>query len=232
MYPNLHNGDLVFFTAPPSQVKNGSIIVFVQGGSGVSVFDSLLKPIVIHRVIGVGHEPNGVTYYQTQGDNNKAPDPFVTDSPSVLGVPAVVVPYAGVPLQFLKTPYGLVALSAFVSLYYVSGLDTKLGDEEEKKRLIAVFARHSLNGEISAGQFERLKLAVEYYDGMPVELLNDPTIISTIDWLREGGLAQLWSEKKSSCPDCNGEAFRIESGDKYFLICPTCNNSRKTQVQP
>jgi hypothetical protein len=66
----------------------------------------------------------------------------------------------------VKTRFGLVAVSAFVSLYYVSGLDTKLFDEEEKKRFIAVFARRSLNRELSVEEFERLKLAVEYYDEM------------------------------------------------------------------
>ena len=227
MYPSLHNGDLVFFSSAPGQVRNGTIIVFVQGQSGVSSLDSLLKPVVIHRVIGIGQEPNGVAYYQTQGDNNQAPDPFVTDSPSVLGVPALVVPYAGVPVQFLKTPYGLVSLSALVSLYYLSGVETRLVDEKEKKRLVSVFAGHALNGEIAPSQFERLKLAVEFSEELPIELRSDPAMISMIDWLKGGGLSREWSEGRSSCPDCGGEALRIESGKRYFLVCARCSGSAR-----
>src|SRR5438093_12651911 len=47
MVPALHNGDLVFYTAPHGPVKNGTIIVFIQVETGVAVLDSLLKPIVI-----------------------------------------------------------------------------------------------------------------------------------------------------------------------------------------
>ena len=223
MYPNLQNGDLVFFAAPSGPIKNGTIIVFVQQRSGVPAFDSILQQVIIHRVIGTGLEPNGVTYYETKGDNNLEPDPFVTDAPNVLGVPAVVIPFAGFPLIFAKSAYGMVTITAMVSLWFFTGIDSKLEEGEEKKRLVAVFARHSLNGDISAAQFERLKLAVEYYGEMPIELLRDPTILSTVDWLRGGGLMKKWKEEPQICPQCGSEAFAIIAGDKSLLVCPRCS---------
>lgn len=226
MFPNLHNGDLVIFGAPTGQISNGSVIVFAQGGSPVSAWDSWMKPIVIHRVIGTGREPGGMTFYQTKGDNNGAPDPFVTDSDSVLGVPVLVVPYAGLPLLFLKTAYGMVALTALVTVFFVSGVETRLMEGEEKKRLLAVFARHSLNGELSPRDLERIKLAIEYYEDIPVEELKDPTLISAVDWLRKGGLKQDWKERRTLCPVCESYAFTIESGDNSFLVCPDCRAGR------
>jgi len=222
MYPNLHNGDLVFFSAPSGPVENGTIIVFVQQRSGIPAFDSILQQVIIHRVIGAGIEPNGVAYYETKGDNNLEPDPFVTDAPNVLGVPAVVIPFAGFPILFAKSAYGMVTITAMVSLWFFTGIDWKLEEGEEKKRLVAVFARHSLNGDISAAQFERLKLAVEYYGEMPIELLRDPIILSTVDWLREGGLMKNWKEESQTCPQCGSGAFAIIAGDKRLLVCPRC----------
>lgn len=222
MYPTLHNGDLVFFMAVHGQVREGTIIVFVQGGSGIGILDNLLRPIVIHRVVGSGHEPNGMIYYQTKGDNNLAPDPFVTDSTNVLGVPVLVIPYAGFPFQFLTTPFGMVVISCFMTLFFLSGIDSKIEQEKEKKRLVALFARHSLNGEITPSQFERLKLAVEFYEDISPDLISDPTIISTIDWLRGGGLFTRWREERIECTDCKTPSFRIISGEKSFLFCPNC----------
>jgi signal peptidase I len=226
MYPNLHYGDLVFFAAPSGPINNGTIIVFVQQRSGVPAFDSILQQVVIHKVIGTGVEPNGVTYYQTKGDNNLEPDPFVTDSANVLGVPAVIIPYAGIPVIFAKSAYGMVTITAMVSLWFFTGIDSKLEEGEEKKRLVAVFARHSLNGDITVAQFERLKLAVEYYEDMPIDLLLDPTILSTVDWLRGGGLGRGWKEVPQTCPQCGSEAFSIVAGDKTLLVCPRCSERR------
>lgn len=231
MYPKLQNGELIFFTAPRGQIANGSIIVFVQGSSGIPALDSFLKPVVIHRVVGVGQEANGVTYYDTKGDNNLSPDPFVTDSTSVLGVPAVTIPYVGLPILFLQSPYGLIAAVSLVCIVLLSGVDTKLADGDERKRLTAVFARHSLNGQISPSQFERLKLAVEYYEDLPVEMLTDPTVLSVVDWLKERGLEVHWKEEEAQCPTCSAPSFKIVSGSKFFLICPRCSDWRPPSGQ-
>jgi len=125
MVPALHNGDLVFYTAPHGPVKNGTIIVFVQGETGFASLDSLLKPIVIHRVVGFGYEPDGSLYYETKGDNNAGTDPFVTPASSILGVDSAAVPYAGLPIQFLQSAYGMITVVAAMSLFFFSGVDTR-----------------------------------------------------------------------------------------------------------
>src|ERR1039458_4021785 len=220
MYPKLQNGELVLFTAPRGPVANGTIIVFVQSASGAPALDSFLKPVVIHRVVGTGLEPSGVTYYQTKGDNNISPDPFVTDSTNVLGVPAVEIPYVGLPILFLQTPYGLVAAVALVCIIFLSGFDTKLEDEKERKRLIAVFARYSLNGKISPSLFERLRLTVEFYNEIQVAQRNDPTTIAVIDWLKEGNLREPWKEEQIRCPPCGTETLKIERGSRIHPRSP------------
>jgi signal peptidase I len=226
MYPTLHDGDLVFFTAPSGPVQNGTIIAFVQQRSGIPAFDSLLQPVLIHRVVSIAHEPDGQPYYQTKGDNNEAPDPFVTDASNVLGVPSLVIPYAGFPFIFLKSPYGMVTITAMISLWFFTGIDSKLEEGEEKRRLVAVFARHTLNDDITAAQFERLKLAVEYFDEMPINLLKDPTVLSTVDWLKGRGLEKDWKEEPQRCPQCGSPSFSIAAGDKVLLICPSCSQWR------
>src|SRR5207245_5839065 len=124
MVPSLHNGDLVFYPAPHGPVKNGTIIVFVQGETGFPSLDSLLKPIVIHRVVGFGYEPDGSLYYETKGDNNVGTDPFATPASSILGVDSASVPYAGLPIQFLQSAYGMITVVAAMSLFFFSGVDT------------------------------------------------------------------------------------------------------------
>jgi signal peptidase len=226
MSPTLHNGDLVFFDSPAGRVKNGTIIVFVQSQSGVPALDSWLMPVVIHRVVGIGTEPDGTADYRTKGDNNLQDDPFVTDSQNVLGVPVLVIPYVGYPIQFLKTPYGMVAVTALISLYFFSEFDTKFEEEQERDRLVAVFARHTLNGDITAERFERLKLAVEYYDEIPTDQLTDPVALSLVDWLKGGTRSTKWKEELAPCPTCGGKSFGIINQDKSFLVCPACSRSQ------
>jgi len=61
--------------------------------------------------------------------------------------------------------------------------------------------------------------------------LNDPTIISVIDWLREGNLREDWKEEQIPCPSCGKPSMRIMSGSRFFLICPVCSDWRPPQDQ-
>ncbi len=221
MVPALHNGDLVFYTAPHGPVKNGTIIVFIQGETGVAALDSLLKPIVIHRVVGFGYEPNGSLYYETKGDNNAAADPFVTPASSILGIETVAVPYAGLPVQFLQSAYGMITVVAVMSLFFFSGVDTRTWEENERTRLITAFARHSLDGSLGSDQFEKLKMVVECSD-IPDELLKDPSLLSMAQWLRKGGLDEGWKEETDSCPKCGASAYHIVGAKESFVVCPQC----------
>jgi signal peptidase I len=221
MVPALHNGDLVYYTAPRGPVKNGTIIVFIQGETGVNSLDSFLKPIVIHRVVGFGYEPDGSLYYETKGDNNAADDPFTTPASSILGVETTAVPYAGFPVQFLQSAYGMITVVAVMSLFYFSGVDTRMWAEDERKRLITAFANHSLEGRIGSDQFEKLKMIIES-SGIPEDLLKDTSLLSMSQWLREGGLDEDWREETGSCPKCGNSAYHIIGTNESFVVCPHC----------
>jgi signal peptidase I len=226
MVPALHNGDLVYYTAPHGPIKNGTIIVFIQGETGINSLDSLLKPIIIHRVVGFGYEPDGSLYYETKGDNNAGDDPFVTPASSVLGVETGAVPYAGLPVQFFQSAYGMLAVVAAMSLYFFSGVDTRIWEEDERKRLVTVFAKHSLDGSISPDQFEKLKMIVEC-NGIPEELLKDASLLSLSQWLKEGGISETWTEQTGPCPKCGASAYHIGGKGESFVVCANCMGHTK-----
>ncbi len=223
MVPTFHNGDLVFYTSSRAPVKAGSIIVFVQSDTGVSTLDAFTKPIIIHRVVSMGLEPDGTASYVTKGDNNQVPDPFVTAQGNVLGTPVLVVPFMGFPILFFKTAYGLLMIVSLVSLYFFSGVDTRFAAEEARKRFAAVFARHSLNGEISVSQFERLNKALQYGEEMPGDDVRDPMALSIINWVKTGAIDEEWNEELVECPTCSNQSFLVASHNADILICPTCD---------
>ena len=226
MYPALHNGDLVYYAAPRGPVKNGTVIVFIEGETGVSSIDALLKPIVIHRVVGFGYQPDGSLYYETKGDNNAQPDPFVAPASSILGIETFSIAYLGLPIQFFKSAYGMLTVVSVLSLYYFSEVDTRTWLEDERKRLLTVFAKHSLDGGLGPEQFERLKMVVECSD-LPAELLKDTSLGPMAQWLREGGLAEKWREEVSPCPKCGNSSCQIVGEAESFLVCPNCMGLNK-----
>ncbi|HZD13197.1 MAG TPA: hypothetical protein VE177_06735, partial [Candidatus Binatus sp.] len=85
-----------------------------------------------------------------------------------------------------------------------------------------IFARHSLNGELSASQFERLNMALEYGDEMPAEEVHDSMAQSVINWLKTGGLENDWTEEVIECPVCSSRSFRVAGRETDIFICPSC----------
>lgn len=222
MYPTLHNGDLVFFRGAAGEPRNGSIVVFVQGQSGYSALDSLLHPVVIHRIVSVEPGPGGSKLYQTKGDNNQARDPFLTDSRNVMGVVDLDVPYVGFPFQFLQTPYGLVVAVALISILSFAGIDTEMDRTEARKRLLAAFSRRVLDGEWRGETFDKLRAAVEYFDDLPPEFVPEPPLVGLFAWLREGGLDTDWQEEPAACPTCAGPCARFGTPASAFVLCGAC----------
>ena len=79
MYPTLQNGDVVYYHAATNNanIPNGTIIVFVQGETGISILDGMVRPVVIHRIVGQITQSDGQVCYTTKGDNNNVNDPFL-----------------------------------------------------------------------------------------------------------------------------------------------------------
>jgi signal peptidase len=227
MYPALQNGDLVLFQSAPQQViANGTIIIFVQTGTGVSALDSLLKPVLIHRIVGVVVQGDGKVNYQTKGDNNQQVDPELVPASRVLGVPAVIVPKAGLVVMFFQSPQGLVATVGVITFIYIGGSETKTKKEEEKKAFLGALAQMSLNGELPDDIFRKFELAVEYVEDLRVDELKDGSVLALVDWIRKGGLDNEWKVMKVPCSKCSSMAAYFDGAHGLLLsVCPTCSRT-------
>lgn len=232
MYPTLQNGDLVFYKATNTQdIPNGTIIVFVQGGTSDPLLDGLVRPVLIHRVIGEVIQSDGTVCYQTKGDNNQANDPFLTKSDQVLGVAVLVIPKVGLLVLFLQSPQGLIATIGIISLAYLSMQDMTRKEEKKKDKFLGALAKKVLSGDLSKEQFEKFELAVKYFDDIERSDLEDPNALALADWLKNGGLDQNWKIKTVICPKCSGIAIELE-GEKTnsLIICRQCQNENEVKV--
>jgi len=104
MSPSLNTGDLVIVTSTsPPDLKEGDIIVFSSPlGSG----------LVCHRIVKM-EQGNEITF-QTKGDNNEDPDPFIVPSTSVVGKVQAGVPMMGYVVQYLSGPFGLLLIISLI----------------------------------------------------------------------------------------------------------------------
>jgi len=228
MYPTLQNGDFVIFHSAPTQVMvNGTVIIFIQSGTGISALDSLLKPVLIHRIVNVTVQGNGEVNYQTKGDNNQQPDPEIVTSDKILGTPAVVVPKAGYVLLFVQSPQGLVTIVGLICFVYIETNDTKMKKEEEKEVFLGALAQMSLNGELPDGIFKKYELAVKYVQDLDTDKIKDGKVLALVDWIKRGGLDAGWKANRALCPVCSSVATNFECSNGLLLtVCPNCVSSR------
>lgn len=80
-----HKGEVITFTADPKNPQDS----------------------VTHRVLEIKEDGKE---FVTKGDANKTPDPKAVLKNQVLGKVILIVPYLGYPINFAKTPEGLVLL--------------------------------------------------------------------------------------------------------------------------
>jgi signal peptidase I len=225
MNPVLLNGDVILYKGVnPTKIANGTIIAYMPSATGVPALDYLVMPIVVHRVIGEVVQSDGTIYYRTKGDNNKFDDPGLVNSNQILGTPVTDVPFAGLFVEFLKSPQGLVFLIGAAVFLYMARFDVERNKEKNKKDLLAILARMSLNGEISLKQFEEFKIAIEYGEQLPVQFLKNPVYASLAEWMKSGGLSSEWKEEPAKCPNCLQTATMIRGTRDYFLLCPRCSD--------
>jgi signal peptidase len=84
----------------------------IQPGDVVT-FQVPNSSIITHRVTRV-ELVGGVTYLETKGDANAAPDPTLTPASWVIGRVTFSVPLAGYLLALPSTPLGIVAVASLV----------------------------------------------------------------------------------------------------------------------
>jgi signal peptidase I len=233
MYPNLQNGDLVYFSGVNNQrIPNGTIIVFVQGETGISLLDGLVRPVVIHRIIGEVIQSDGTVYYETKGDNNDAKDPFLTKPDNILGVATQNIPKIGLLFLFLKSPQGLIATVGIISLGYLSLQENKRTEEKKTQKLLGALAKNVLNGDISDEQFKKLELVIKYSGDFKDSFLEDKNALALQDWLKKGGLEQKWTIKTIACTTCRGKAIKFEGAKNNSAeICYRCSEVKRLMNQ-
>lgn len=118
MEPALHAGDLVVARAQGTYGP-GEVVAFrpPRHNSGQSA-------VVLHRIVDGSAEDGFIT----QGDNNKAPDPWRLSQRDILGEMWFSVPAAGRLLAFLQSPLLSAGLASGFAVFLVLS-----GDAEEKR---------------------------------------------------------------------------------------------------
>lgn len=224
MYPTLQNGDMVLFKGMNQQgIPNGTIIVFVQTDTGVTALDTLIKPIIIHRVVGSFIQADGTVYYVTKGDNNNFNDPSAVQANHILGTPAQVVPKAGFLMLFFSSPQGLVALIGFITLFYLGNYEGKLNEDKTKETFLGAVANMVINGELPEEAFTRFELAVKYVNRKQLDELKDGLSKALLDWLQKSAKEKRWNVSETLCPKCSSVVSSFERSDNVpFIVCPRC----------
>jgi signal peptidase I len=223
MTPVLTNGDMLLYHGINQRnVSNGTLIIYFSGQTGVATLDYMVRPIVVHRVVGVVTQSDGTVYYRTKGDNNQFDDPALVRYDQVLGAPVDDVPVVGTLILFVKSPQGLIFLIAAATFLYLNRYERFRVIDKRKKELLAIIARMALNGEMGMQQFDEFKLAVDFGEELPTRFLKNPVHASLADWIKNGGLSDDWKEQPAKCPQCLQEATMIRGKKDYLLICPRC----------
>jgi signal peptidase I len=223
MYPTLQNGDLVLFTRAPQMIANGTIIVFVQEGSGFSALDSLIRPVVIHRIVEMVVQTDGVICYRTKGDNNQLEDSGLVQSNYILGVESIVIPKVGIIVLFFESPFGLVLLIGLITLFYLGRIELYMNEEKKKGALLSALAGMVQRGELSRERFNRIELAVKHPESVQLSGSNDIFLLELLDWIRNGRMESNLTAKRVKCPKCSHGAIALtDQKKKQFVLCLHC----------
>jgi signal peptidase I len=229
MWPKLQNGDVVIFQKPQQQnIANGSVIVFVQGESGVTALDTFTRPILVHRIINTIVQADGAVYYRTKGDNNQLEDPALVQADHVLGIQAYTVPKVGFLALFVESPQGLIAVIGMVSLFYIGKTDVEMKNEKLKELLCGKLSELALRGDLTMDLYTKLEAATKYSDSIRPESIDDSRVLELLYWIKGGALEEGWKMFKVNCPICGKNANRFESSKgSTYTICSNCDEIDK-----
>ena len=128
MEPELKVGSLVV-TCPvePEAIVVGDIITFRP----VSVGENMIT----HRVIGIGQSSS--LYFETKGDANDKPDPFMVPAQNLIGKICFHAPSWGYFTEFLKTPFGflfaIVIPGIVIITMYIGSILRALGERSKEE---------------------------------------------------------------------------------------------------
>jgi signal peptidase len=105
--------DTVYSSSMEPELKVGGVVVTrpveaeeISIGDIITFHSPLNEKMTTHRVIAV--KEGSLLYFQTKGDANEEPDPFVITAQNMVGKVCFHIPYLGYASHFIKTPLGLV----------------------------------------------------------------------------------------------------------------------------
>lgn len=105
--------DTVYSSSMEPELKVGGVVVTrpveaekIRVGNIITFRSPLNEKMTTHRVIAVNE--GSPLYFQTKGDANEEPDPFVIVAQNIAGKICFHIPYLGYAIHFIKTPLGLV----------------------------------------------------------------------------------------------------------------------------
>lgn len=127
MSPTIRTGDLIFENpvtkAQASQLRVGQVITFHESVGS--------RNVITHRIIGVVHQADGTTAYQTKGDANNMVDTTLRPASTVVGVFRNRIPKGGYILNALHRPLVLGLLLASPLLWFAAEPLRRWAREEE-----------------------------------------------------------------------------------------------------
>lgn len=120
-------GAVVSQKVDPETIETGDIITYYSPTHG---------RLTTHRVVEI--ESQGPLRFQTKGDANEDPDPYVVGADRVAGKVRFHIPYIGYPAQFAKTPLGFFTMIAIPGLIIIvlemRGVWIELSEDEKRKK--------------------------------------------------------------------------------------------------
>ena len=128
MEPSLNIGDMIISKhISQNEIQIGDIITFcLEDG----------KETVTHRIIDIT-EQDGITFYQTKGDNNNSPDPELVKFENIVGKYDFKIKGVGNILSYIFTATGIIVIGLIMLLHYTISNERRIKvlAREEARRL-------------------------------------------------------------------------------------------------
>jgi len=130
MEPVINVGDMAIVTNPTAnkldKLEVGDIITF-----NADIDYNGTKEVVTHYIFSITENTEGERIIRTNRYGSTTPDPWILGDSDVLGVYAFRIPFLGNVANFIKSPYGIVAI--VVNILVIGGIVylVKSGKKEE-----------------------------------------------------------------------------------------------------
>ena len=132
MEPVINVDDMVIVTNPTQKklgdLNEGDIITFLANAD-YSIDGS--KEIVTHYVYSVTTNSENERIIRTNRYGSTTPDPWVLQDDDILGIYAFRIPWVGTLINFIKSPYGIAAIT--INILVIGGVIylVKTGKKED-----------------------------------------------------------------------------------------------------